>query len=82
MSLMHTVTLFSKPGCKLCEEVEDVVLDLRERRPFQLVVRNILEDLMAFEEYKHDIPVVLVNGAEIARHRMTVEQLERALAAP
>jgi glutaredoxin len=79
---MTTVTLYAKPGCKLCEEVEDVILDVRDRRPFQFVVRNILQDLADYENYKHDIPVVVVDGAEIARHRMTAEQLERALSTP
>ena len=52
---------------------------MRERRPLELVVRNILQDLEDYETYKYDIPVVLLDGVEIARHEMTAEQLERAL---
>jgi rSAM/selenodomain-associated transferase 1 len=41
--------------------------------------RNILDDEGDYERYKHDIPVILVNDREIARHHMTEAELETAL---
>ena len=74
------ITLYTKPECGLCEEVEETIAAVRAAgHPFDLERRNILDDLADYERYKHDIPVVLVNGREIARHRMTEAQLVEAL---
>jgi hypothetical protein len=77
----HTVTIFTKPGCGLCEEAEEVIESVRARQPFELVRRNILENHEDYERYKHDIPVILVDGVEVARHRLSEVQLEGALRA-
>ena len=76
---MNRVTLYAKPGCHLCEAVEQAVAEVRRRRAFDLEVRNILDDAADFQKYQHEIPVVLVNGVEVARHRMTPEELETTL---
>jgi len=77
---MH-VTLYTKPECGLCEAVHEVIKIVQRRRPFELEIRNMLDSLDDYERYKHDIPVVLLDGQEIARHRMTEQALEAALAA-
>ena len=74
-----TITLYTKPGCHLCEAVHQVIAMVRRRRGFQLVIRDILEDPHDFERYQHAIPVVLLDGAEIARYRLTTEELETHL---
>ena len=74
------VTLYTKPECGLCEEAEEVIEAVRAGQWFELERRNILDDLADYERYKHDIPVILVNGREIARHRLTEAQLVEALA--
>jgi glutaredoxin len=73
------VTLFTKPGCHLCEAVEHAIAVVRRCRAFDLEVRNILDDPADLRKYQHEIPVVLVNGVEVARHRMTAEEFETAL---
>jgi glutaredoxin len=73
------VTLFTKPGCHLCEAAEQAVAVARQRRSFDLELRNILDDPDDFQHYQHDIPVLVVNGREVARHRITAEELEDAL---
>ena len=78
---MTVVTLYTKPGCHLCDDVRDVMEQVREEFPFDVDVRDILQDLKDFERYKHDIPVVLLDGGEIARHRMTADHLRQALRA-
>jgi glutaredoxin len=76
---MHTLTLYTKPGCHLCDAVEAVIARVAQRRPIQLVSVNILDDPADFERYQFAIPVVSVEGAEIARYRLTVESLDAAL---
>ena len=74
------VTLYTKPGCGLCEEAEEVIEAVRARRPFDLECRNILDDPQDYDRYKHDIPVILVDGREIARHHLSEGRLVEALA--
>jgi hypothetical protein len=76
---MKQVILYSKPGCHLCGPVEEVILAVRREREFEFAVRNIEEDAGEFERYKHAIPVVVVDGREIARYKLSRRQLEAAL---
>jgi glutaredoxin len=76
---MKTVTLYTKLGCHLCEAVEAVIEQVGRRRQFELAWRDITHDAGDFEKYQHDVPVVLVDGVEIARHRMTERELTEAL---
>ncbi len=76
---MKTVTLYTKPGCHLCEAVEEMLAAVGRGRSFTFVRRDISEDVADYEMYKHDIPVVQVDGVEIARHRLSREQLIAAL---
>ena len=73
------VTIYTKPECGLCEEAEEVIEAVRARRPFTVQRRNILDRFDDYEKYKHDIPVILVDGTEIARHHLSEEQLECAV---
>src|SRR5256885_505163 len=66
---MKTITLYTKSGCHLCELAESTLAAIQRRHPFTLLRRDIAEDPADFELYKHDVPVILVNRIEIARHR-------------
>jgi glutaredoxin len=76
---MHRVTIYSKPDCHLCDEMKQIVLAVRRRRDFELEIRSILDDPADFEKYQTQIPVLLVNGSEIARYRIRADQLAAAL---
>ena len=76
---MRQVTIYSKPGCELCHEAEAVIRQVATRRRFRLEKKNILEDPALHQEYRHAIPVIHVDGQEIARHRLTAFELEAAL---
>jgi glutaredoxin len=73
------VTLYTKPGCHLCDVVKQVIGDVARRRRFRLEVRNILDDPIDTEKFKTAVPVVMVDGHEIARYRLTGHDLEAAL---
>jgi hypothetical protein len=78
---VKVVTLYTKPGCHLCEAVEQVIRQVRRRKVFELVLRNILDNPGDFERYALEIPVVTVEGREVARHRLDAGVLEAALEA-
>jgi glutaredoxin len=76
---MRLVTLYKKPGCHLCDEVEQVIRQVATRRRFRLERKNILDDPALQEKYETAVPVVEVDGQEIARYRLTAFALETAL---
>ena len=74
-----TVTLYSKPGCHLCEEVRELLAELAIDRRFTIEEINIESDPRLFAAYRYAIPVVLVGGREIARGRIDTLELQRKL---
>jgi hypothetical protein len=73
------VTLYTKPGCHLCEPVAATIEAASRLRRFDFVRRNILDDPAEFDRYKHAIPVVAVNGREVARYRLNLNDLLAAI---
>lgn len=74
-----TLTLVGKPDCHLCHVMADVVrrviadgIPLREA--------DVRENPEWHRLYRHDIPVLLWEGAEIARHRIGEQELREKLA--
>jgi glutaredoxin len=59
---MPTVTIYGKPGCHLCEDALDALLDVRATHPFEIVEVNIARDPALIERYGEQIPVVLLDG--------------------
>lgn len=76
---MRVVTLFTRPGCHLCEEAERtlVALDL----PFTLETVDIERDDELFKRYLERIPVVVVDGEELCDLEVDVPALRHKLLA-
>ncbi len=61
---MPRITLYSKPGCHLCDRAKQVI----ERCRVEYEVVDITGNADLEARYGCDIPVVLLDGVEIARH--------------
>lgn len=57
------LTLYTKPGCHLCEQVEAHLLALRA----EWERCDITLDPGLYERYKHAIPVLAIDGREVWR---------------
>jgi glutaredoxin len=77
-----TLTLYSKPGCHLCEDVRTLLEELQPQYRFQIAEIDITSDAALFARYRHEIPVLLRNGEEIARGRITDRELVERLTSP
>ena len=75
---MLTVTLFTKPGCGLCDEVKFSLEQLQNNYPHQLLEVNITQDDALFNQYRYTIPVVQIGEQELAAP-ITAVQLQNAL---
>lgn len=76
------VLLLAKPGCHLCDVVRDIVGQVCGERGESWDERSILDDIELEQAYWEYIPVVFVDGQEIARWRLTAEDLHAALDRP
>ena len=74
-----TVVLLGKPDCHLCHVMEDVVAPVLAARGIPLVVRDVRDDAELLRRYRNDIPVLLAGDVELARHRITAEELDSRL---
>lgn len=73
------VLVYTKPGCHLCDDMLDLLHRALQGRGVDVTTRNIALDIDDFERYKHDIPVLVIDGHEVARHRVSEPALLAAL---
>ena len=62
---MRTVTLYSRPGCHLCDDAREVLERVRTRAPFTLEEVDIETDDALHARYLERIPVVALDGEEL-----------------
>jgi glutaredoxin len=62
---VSTVTLYTRPGCHLCDNARAAIERVRERAPFQLVEIDIESDDALHSAYLERIPVVELDGEEL-----------------
>ena len=74
---MRRLTLYSKPGCHLCDEMKQVIERVGERIPLALEVIDISTDADLMARYGLEIPVLLIDGRKAAKYRLSAEELQR-----
>ncbi len=74
------VTLYTRDGCGLCREAERIVA--REGRGHAVEVVDIDTDPALQRAYNIRVPVVEVDGAEVAEGRVPPGAVRTALRAP
>ena len=65
---MALITIYSKPGCHLCDRAKEVIDRCRAKAEFAIEVVDISQNPELLQRYRDDIPVILLDGNEIARH--------------
>jgi glutaredoxin len=75
------VTIYSKPGCHLCEDARKVVDDVVARAQASVDIEeiDILGDPALQTRYGEEIPVVLIDGKMHTYWRVDAVRLENAL---
>ena len=77
---MTTVTLFSRPGCHLCDAARTVLHAVRATHPFILEERDIESDDVTFKAYLERIPVISLDGTELYDFYVDADDLRARLA--
>lgn len=73
------VTLYTRPGCHLCEEAKSLIVPLIAEFGARLCEVNIDSDPELQERYNVDVPVIFLGGRKIAKHRVDPMQFKRLL---
>jgi glutaredoxin len=73
------VTLYTRPGCHLCDEAKSAITPLL--REFGAVLRevNIDADSVLKERYGWDVPVLFIGQRKAAKYRVNLEQFRKQL---
>jgi glutaredoxin len=73
------VTIYSRPGCHLCDEAKAQIAPLLKEFGARLTEINIDEDPELRSRYDYDVPVILLGARKAAKHRVDLDQFRRQL---
>jgi glutaredoxin len=73
------IIIYSRPGCHLCDEAKQTIESAGCGDDYTLAEINIETDPDLLRRYKYDIPVIMINGTEAFRHRLTAEAFRDGL---
>jgi glutaredoxin len=76
----HSVILYNKAGCHLCEVAKAALVSLDTEFDVVLEEVDITSDPALYEKYKYSIPVMVVDAKIELKLRITAKKLRRALA--
>jgi glutaredoxin len=76
-----TVTVYSRPGCHLCDEMKAIVHRVvrSTAAPVDIEEIDISTDPALEARYGLEIPVLLIDGKKAAKYRVTEETMTRLL---
>jgi glutaredoxin len=73
------VTIYSRPGCHLCEEAKAQIAPLLKEFGARLTEINIDEDPELRARYDYDVPVFFLGARKAAKHSVDLAQFRRQL---
>ena len=74
------VTLYTRPGCHLCDEAKAQIAPLLRASGARLREVNIDADPFLRGRYDFDVPVIFLGVRKVAKHRVDLRQFQRQLA--
>ena len=73
---MPRLTIYSKPGCHLCDDMKEIVRRVVDGRAgVQLEEVDISTDPGLLELYGLEVPVLMVDGRKAAKYRVSAAEL-------
>ncbi len=77
--MAHQVVLYTRERCSLCEKAKAVILAVRREVEFDFREVDIGWSGDLYEDYKHDIPVIEVDGKRAFKYRVEISELKERL---
>ena len=73
MTTRAQIILYSKPGCHLCEVMKKEMAKADCAELYELEEISIESSAELIARYRHYIPVLMIDGVEAFRHRLTAD---------
>ena len=73
------LTLYSRQGCCLCEEMKAIIQVAAVRQRFSLEEIDVDGCAQLQEQYGSEVPVLFIDGRKAFKYRVTQAALERRL---
>jgi glutaredoxin len=73
------LTLYTRAGCHLCEEMKAALAPLLREFAARLVEVDVDGDEELRAMYGNDVPVLFLGARKVAKHRLDVRQMRRQL---
>lgn len=80
--MSRRVTLYTKEGCRLCEEARELLLGLQGEYDLAIAEVDIENDKGLEKIYGSLVPVVAIEGTRVFHSQITESQLRQALGEP
>jgi len=78
------LTIYSRPGCHLCDDMKTLVARVGQQSGLPIAIDeiDISTDPELEARYGLEIPVLLVDGKKAAKYRISEPELARLLSTP
>jgi glutaredoxin len=73
------VTIYSRPGCHLCDAMKALVTRVGQSMPFSLEEIDISHDASLEGLHGLEVPVLMIDGRKVAKYRVGEDELRRML---
>ena len=77
---MPLVTLYTRPGCCLCDDAKRVIAEARRQTAFDYQEMDIDTDPELRRLYNDYIPVIAINGTKAFQYKVKLNELLKKLA--
>jgi len=74
-----SVTLYSRPGCCLCDDMKAIVAEVQADMAFTVTEIDISTQPELEARFSQDIPVLFINDRKAFKYRLTAGALRRRL---
>jgi glutaredoxin len=75
------VTLYTRAGCRLCDEAKSVLLEARRRAEFDYEELDIDRDPELLRLYNFEVPVIAIGGVKAFKYHIDLKELLKKLEA-
>ena len=78
---MPLVTLYTRPGCCLCDDAKKVIAEASKRVDFDYAEIDIDADQDLVRLYNDEVPVITINRRKAFKYKVNMNEFLRKLAA-
>ncbi len=79
--MKHQLTLYSRPDCHLCDDMKTTIKNFSKKKSVDLKIVDISNNATLETQYGQEIPVLFIDGRKVAKHRVSEQELQKALIA-